>query len=41
MYSWQVDGIAALLETDETKSHRRLYEAISESAPYAGGGTGH
>jgi hypothetical protein len=29
MYSWQLDYIAALLEVDESKSHRRLYEAIS------------
>jgi hypothetical protein len=29
MYSWQIDYIAALLETDETKLHRRLYEAVS------------
>jgi hypothetical protein len=29
MYSWQLDYIAALLEVDESKANRRLYEAIS------------
>jgi hypothetical protein len=29
MYSWQVDCIAAVLETDESKLHRRLYEATA------------
>ena len=29
MYSWQVDFIAALLETDDSKLPRRLYEAIA------------
>ena len=29
MYSWQVDYIAALLETDNSKLPRRLYEAIA------------
>ena len=29
MYSWQIDYIAALLETDESKLPRRPYEAIA------------
>ena len=29
MYSWQVEYIALLLETDESKLPRRLYEAIA------------
>ena len=29
IYSWQVDYIAALLETDEVKVERRLLEAVA------------
>jgi hypothetical protein len=29
VYSWQVDYIAALIETDDSKLPRRLYEAIA------------
>jgi hypothetical protein len=29
VYSWQIDYIAALLETDDSKLPRRLYEAIA------------
>lgn len=31
MYSWQVDYIAALLETDDSKLAWRLYEAMLPS----------
>jgi hypothetical protein len=31
MYSWQHNYIAAILETDNAKGPRRLYEAIAES----------
>ena len=29
MYSWQLDYIAALLETDDSKLPHRLYEALA------------
>jgi hypothetical protein len=29
MYSWHLDYIAAVLETDDSKIARRIYEAIA------------
>jgi hypothetical protein len=29
MYSWQLDYIAAVLETDDSRIARRIYEAIA------------